>query len=266
MHDQSIDWIRLSPAITAGLGKGWQAVLSLPFDAKNLGILYTLDGEVYHPPYAGIHHRNELLAGPADGTLGFERFFGLGDVGMWSLKAGTSLPVGRTEEDPFTLAAQGLEHQHFQMGSGTFIPTVEARAVVSGLRLGGLTWAHVRLPFYENSKGYRPGAHYTGGLGATYRVTPKLNAVATTEYTYETQDAWAGDPSPSSGRRAVVFDLGGSWAAGERFTFSSLIRTTAWQQTLTDNHDDQLLQRFVATLGGSWTFGKGEAQAPAPSE
>jgi len=264
LHVQSIDWIRLSPAITAGLGKGWQALVSLPLDAKNMGIAYTIDGEPYDPLYAGIHHRDELLTGPADGTLAFERFFGLGEVGMWSFKAGTSVPVGPTEEDPYTLAAQGLEHQHFQMGTGTFIPTAGVRAVVSGLRVGGLAWAHGRFPFYENTKGYHPGAHYTGGVGATYRVTPKLNVVTTGEFAYETQDTWAGDPSPSSGRQAAVFDLGGSWTAGERFTFSSLIRTTVWQQSLTEADEDQLLQRFVATLGGSWTFGKDTA--PPPTE
>jgi hypothetical protein len=256
LHVQSIDWIRLSPAITAGLGKGWQGVVSFPLDAKNMGIAYTLDGDPYDPPYAGIHHRNELLAGPADGTLAFERFFGLGELGMWSLKAGTSLPVGRTEEDPYTLASAGLEHQHFQMGTGTFIPVAEASAVLAGLRLGGLAWVRGRFPVYANPHGYHPGAHYTAGAGATYRLTPKINAVVTTEYTLEAQDAWTDTASPSSGRQAVVFDLGGSWGVTDRFAFASLLRGTAWQKTLTENSEDQLLQRFIVTVGGSWTLGK----------
>ena len=262
-HDQTVDWLRISPGITAGLGKGWQGTAFIPFDAKKLGILYTLDGEVYHPPYEGIHHRNELLAGPADGTLGLERFFGLGDLGMWSLKATTSLPIGRTEEDPFALTLVGEEHQHFQMGTGTFIPSVEAKFVIPGLRIGALGWAATSQPLYENGKGYFPGARYNAGAGVTYRVTPDLNTVLSTEYAYETQDAWDGEPSPASGRQAVVIDVGASWSAMERLTLSSMLRITAWQVTMTDYHEDQLLQRLVATVGASWTFGEPDRSTAA---
>jgi hypothetical protein len=37
--------------------------------------------------------------------------------------------------------------------------------------------------------------------------------------------------------------------------FQAQVKTTAWQRNLSANDDDQLLQKFMGTIGVSWTRG-----------
>ena len=53
-------------------------------------------------PGADIHHRNETLQRPSDPWLLAHAARGAGPF-MLSLRAGVTLPLGRTEEDPFEL-------------------------------------------------------------------------------------------------------------------------------------------------------------------
>jgi hypothetical protein len=262
-HSQTISWMRVQPSIRVGLGKAWQAHLELPVDTKALGIAYALaDGTPYEPPYAGTHHRNETLFGLADPALGIKR------AGMWGevmLNSGFQLrlPLGETEEDPFSLAAEGIAHQHFQMGTGTVMPEASMDAVRMGMRWGWLAYGQGRLPLYENAKGYQPGRSATIGGGAIWRATPTLMTTLMIEGTHEGKDFWAGAPSPSSGRDmgVVSVGLGGplpeGW--GEGWTFDAALRTTVYQKTFAEDPGDQLTQRFVGVLGVSRTFGQAHA-------
>src|SRR5687767_13110119 len=68
VHDQKIDWFRADLGVFYGLGGGWQLGAGVPFDVRVLRIdYYDLAGEPYEPPYANIHHRDEVLWGPTDG-------------------------------------------------------------------------------------------------------------------------------------------------------------------------------------------------------
>ena len=70
------------------------------------------------------HHRNETYTGPRDTdillgyrTTGFlmENDFLMGYIG-------TTVPFGKTEENPWKLGDAGFEHLHIQFGTGTFNP------------------------------------------------------------------------------------------------------------------------------------------------
>jgi hypothetical protein len=101
-----------------------------------------------------------------------------GQRGEWSLAArgGVSIPLGRTEENPFELGRQRVRHQHIQFGTGTWNPLV-------GMSVGrhvGSTAVFVsglaRLVTTQNEHGYRAGHRYDVSLvadrplGASWRM------------------------------------------------------------------------------------------------
>lgn len=68
-------------------------------------------------PEGSIHHRNETLTGPGDPWLLLHAARGLG---AWTVAArgGISIPLGRTEPNPFELGHDGLAHQHSSSARG----------------------------------------------------------------------------------------------------------------------------------------------------
>lgn len=132
LHDLDQSWLRMRLGAGLGLGGGWQVGLELPFDLRAFDVTYTtLDGAPYDPPYDDIHHRDETLLGPADGELTLRRY-GRRErlvAGAW---LGLSLPLGRTEEDPFAAAEQGEWHQHTQLGAGLPLALLGASLVRGG--------------------------------------------------------------------------------------------------------------------------------------
>src|SRR5688572_32805371 len=104
-----------------GLPRGFGASLVLPLRLISTTIEYfDTDGMAVELTEPGIHHRNENVTGLGDPMLLGWYGRALGD---WRLtgRAGLSIPLGDTEEDPFALGDQGLAHQHIQMGTGTEI-------------------------------------------------------------------------------------------------------------------------------------------------
>ncbi len=253
-HDQHIGWVRLDPTLTFGLGGGWQASLSVPLDARVIDVDYELpDGSPYDPPYDDIHHRAETIAGPVDATLLGKRYVVVGDGAILGVGLGTTLPLGRTEEDPYALTEEGLRHQHVQLGTGTFVPMATVEGVLEGVRWGGLVWVTGRLPLYANTKGYEPGPTASVGLGPSFRVTPRIQVHATGEGSFEGPEKWSGTPYGS--RATVVGGLGAAWSVTPRVVVQAQTRVTAWQWTSHEDHDEgSAVQRLLGTVGVSWTF------------
>lgn len=252
-HDQRIAWFRLDPTLNVGLGGGWQASLSVPLDLRAVTVNYTLpDGTPYDPPYADIHHRTETLAGPTDATLLGKRYVQVGR-GIFGFGAGTTIPLGRTEEDPYALTEQGLRHEHMQLGTGTFVPVAALEGVVEGARWGGVAWLTGRLPLYANAKGYEPPASLSGGLGPTFRVTPKVQALATVEASAEGPERWSG--TPYGGRATAVVGAGANWSVSPRVVLQAQARVTAWQHMGHEDPDEgSAVQRVLGSVGVSWTL------------
>ncbi|MDP6934286.1 MAG: hypothetical protein QGG40_15275 [Myxococcota bacterium] len=248
-HEQGIVWFRLEPTINAGLGKGWQAHVSVPVDLRDLSIEYTdVDGNPFDPPYGNIHHRNEVLAGLADGKMDIQR---LTRSGSWTLgvSLGTSLPLGRIEEDPYALAALGLEHQHFQLGNGTFVPRAGTLAIRDGAPWGFLATAEGWWALYANSEGYTPSSGTLVAAGPTLDAGKNGQLMALGEVAYDAQDHWDGELNPQSGRLAARAGVGGLWPLGTGVVLQAQVRTTVAQMDLAEA---QFRQPLIATVGLSW--------------
>jgi len=255
MHHQGIQWLRTSLGVSLGLGKGWQLRTDIPLDLKLLTIDYSLDGEPYSPSYGGIHHRNETLFGLSDPKVFVQRFQGLPKDFVLGLHLGSSLPLGRTEENPFALAAQGKWHQHFQRGTGTFVPSGRMELFWMGLRWRAMGWFNGTLPLYPSTEGYQPGRSLSYGLTGVYRLTPETQLLALAEAAHLSADTWDGDASSTPGRDLAVFGVGGLHMLSPGLVLQGQVRVTAWQQTRALVPEDELVQRFLLTLGLSWSPG-----------
>jgi len=256
-HHQGVTMIRHQTSVSYGLGKGWQIFAQIPVDAKIMTIEYaTLDGRPYDPPYGDIHHRNETLMGLGDGRVEAQRFVRLSDGWVMGAGLGTTVPLGRTEENPFIAAQKSEEHQHMQMGSGTFDPTFSASSVWSGHQWGATLAASGSLALMENSKGYKPSSVIQVGGGPTYRFNAKFMAATDLTLTRENQAEWDGTPDYMSGRTALtggaalIYRLNPQWATMVQAQ-STLLQ---WSEA------SLIVQRFKGTIGISWTpQGKGKA-------
>jgi hypothetical protein len=124
IHDQDLAITEARLALDVGLTERFAASLVVPVRVISTSIVYR-DGagmpvQLTEP---SIHHRNETLTGFADPMLLGAATTTLAGT-RFTLRAGTSIPLGRTEDDPFALGDAGMEHEHIQMGTGTFNPVV----------------------------------------------------------------------------------------------------------------------------------------------
>ena len=87
----------------------------------------------------------------------------------------SSLPFGKTEEDPYALAADSQVHQHFQLGTGVFSPILSVNITRQFGRSGLLFRGHTRLSIYENSKGFMPGDIHGVTLGGWHKNHSKVD-------------------------------------------------------------------------------------------
>ena len=148
--------------------EAWAITAMLPFRVFSTTIQYTdLEGHPIVLDYPNIHHRDETLAGIADPWLTVRHTQSLGPVAV-DAQLGATIPLGRTEENPYRLGEEGRRHQHVQFGTGTVDPIAAASAsteVGAGISLFG--WGLGIFPLYENAKGYHAGIRWGAGLGAS---------------------------------------------------------------------------------------------------
>jgi len=164
-----------------------------------------------------IHERTERLTGVGDPTLAlhFAR-----EVGAYSVhvRAGTSIPLGGTVEDPHALGAIGQEHQHVQFGSGTFIPSVAVEVHRTFGPVTTLAFALAHLSLYENGHGFKAGHRLSGGIaGSTSFGLRAWTFGLGFEAHGETAERWHGEiPIDEGNEGRVDFLLGPN--AAYRFT------------------------------------------------
>ena len=252
-HHQSIDWFRLDSTVNIGLGRRWQASLGLPFDVRVLSIAYTtLEGDPYDPPYGDNHHRDEVLWGPTDGRATLWRYEAVGEHLVLGGGAGATLPLGKTEANPYALAAEGLPHEHFQLGSGTVDPLLSGLALWRGPRWGGWATLDARLPVYANAHGYRPPRSLSASLGPSFRAGRALQLVATVDGLHESPETWDGEAY--GGRQVLTGSLAALFTVSPALVLQAGGRATLAQRALTDDPDaEPLRQGLVLSLGLSWT-------------
>ncbi len=147
----------------------WLAVsAALPYRMVDVDVVHRDPGSgAPIPAPTTIHARTETVRGLGDASLGVHLARELGGFRLHA-RAGTSLPIGGTEEDPHLLGSIGQEHQHIQLGAGTFIPyaAVEVQRALAS-RVTVAAWALAHLSLYDNAEGFRASDRYSGGLSAS---------------------------------------------------------------------------------------------------
>ena len=187
-----------------------------------------------------IHHRNETYAGLSDSDLflGYKMrgLFKTGDVLFARL--GTTVPIGKTEENPWKLGDAGVEHLHIQFGTGTFNPIANLRyslPLYRGVMITGS--ARGMFPFYENSKTYQGPIELSYTAGFTYRFFDWLSFNGNYLGFYQSAAAWAGERDINTGLRYSMAALGMSLATLEGVSVSANVMFPLTQETLYDEGD-----------------------------
>jgi len=192
MHDQGLYPIELRASVEYGVTALLGVELQVPFRMVATTIEYTTPaGAAYEPLDRDVHHRDELVAGLADPWLLLR--IGHSFDGVWlAVRPGFSVPLGSTEKDPFELGDQGLQHQHIQLGTGTFDPllVLEASIPVAGMQLQ--LFAQGVLPLYENSYGYRAPWRVQGGTAVVAELLKAFSGKLGIEVLHEAEERWQG--------------------------------------------------------------------------
>jgi hypothetical protein len=192
MHDQRIYPGELRAIAEAGIVGGFGLELHAPFRIVGTTIKYTTpDGAPNVPLDPDVHHRDETLAGVGDPWL-LGRWGTILGGAIFTVRAGLSLPLGRTEPNPFVLGAEGLRHQHIQFGTGTFDPVggLEIAKAFRTMQLMG--YAQAQASLYENSHGFRAGPRFLGGVQAGKRLFGTFLGGAEVDVMHEGPERWDG--------------------------------------------------------------------------
>jgi hypothetical protein len=192
MHDQNLYPVELRASLEYGMTELLGLELQVPFRMVTTTIEYTTPaGDAYQPLDRDVHHRDEVVAGPADPWLLMR--IGHSFDGVWlAARPGVTLPLGKTEEDPFELGDQGLEHQHIQLGTGTFDPALVLEASVPIADLQLQLFVQGVVPLYENSHGYRAPWRVNGGSMVIAKLVDSLSGKLGLDAMHEAKEHWQG--------------------------------------------------------------------------
>jgi thiol-disulfide isomerase/thioredoxin len=254
LYDARVNLIetRLSAelALRSWLGVG----VALPFRVVTVDVTHR-DPDTREPvsPPDTIHARDETIAGIGDPSLLVHLAREAGGV-RFHVRAGTSVPLGRTEEDPFALGVNGLEHQHVQLGTGTFVPFV---AVEAQQRAGATmfsAWALAHASLYENREGFEAGDRYSGGLAASSALgLRRWSFTAGAELHAETAERWQGvvhEEEGNAGRVDLLAGAGVSWRPVRSLAVLAELKVPIYSEVV----GSQLDYPLVASFGVAGTF------------
>lgn len=185
-----------------------------------------------------IHHRNETYTGFADADVFVGHFirgaFKENDFLMGRI--GSTIPFGRTEENPWPLGDQGREHQHIQFGTGTFNPVGDIHYRLPVYRgLATNTSLRVKFPFYENDKTYRGSRELTYTAGLNYRLNEWLAFQAGYLGFYQTYAYWDGEFDINTGLTFGMASISTTISTPLNIPLSIALMLPLHQQTLYDD-------------------------------
>jgi hypothetical protein len=244
-HEVKLNVVRFDVGLKYRISQQWRLEAALPYEIKDqtAGIP---DIESVDDPdqkdamlrYQNIHHRNQTYRGISDMDilLGYNRQGILMENDSLTAKFGTTIPLGKTEDDPWKLGAMGKEHLHIQFGTGTFNPIGDLRYSIP--IYGGLAAnASVRgkVPFYENSKTYRGSWDVTYSAGLNYRLNDWLSVQTSYLGLYQSYAHWAGDIDINTGLQFSLASLGASIATPYNVPLSITLMLPIQQETLYDD-------------------------------
>jgi len=245
-HIVSLDFIRSEIAFEYAIKTNWTAWLRIPYDIK----IQTAIVEFVNPVTEfekeailrnrDIHHRTENYTGISDMRLLLSRCFNsfLSKRGRLDLAFGTSLPVGKTEENPLEATRQSLKHLHIQFGTGTFDPLLElhyAIGLTDELSLAAFTIN--KISFYQNSKNYQGPFESTSGLSFGYKLSNWLRPRLTLANFSQTRAKWDGEKDPNSGLISYNLTANLTLVLKNGLTITPGYRHPLTQRTLSDEGD-----------------------------
>ena len=151
-------------------------------------------------------------------------------------RIGTTIPFGKTEEDPWKLGDAGFEHLHIQFGTGTFNPVADLHYSLPLYKgLGVNASVRGKFPFYENSKTYRGSRELTYTAGLSYRFSDWLSLQAGYLGFYQAYAYWAGEQDINTGLRFSMASVGASIATPYNVPLSLMLMLPLSQETLYDD-------------------------------
>ncbi len=245
-HHVKLNIFRVDIGLKYQFGSQWMLEANIPYETKAQEATVEQIDPVTPEQWDAIvrngnnHHRNETYTGLADADIIFaHQFHGVFKANdFFTGRFGTTIPFGKTEEDPWKLGAAGLEHLHIQFGTGTFNPIVDLHyrlPLYKGLDVN----ASIRgkFPFYENSKTYRASREltYTGGLN--YRFNDWLSLQAGYLGFYQSYAYWAGELDINTGLLFSMACVGASIATPYNIPVSVSLVLPLSQKTLYEESD-----------------------------
>ena len=185
-----------------------------------------------------IHHRNETYRSISDMDLllGYTTHGILMQHDTLFAKFGTTLPFGKTEDDPWILGDKGLTHLHIQFGTGTFNPIGDIRYILPVY--GGLSGnfsVSGKYPFYENSKTYRGSWDITYTAGLNYIVNNWLTLQSSYLALYQSYALWDGEIDINTGLQFSLASFAASIATPYNVPLSITVMLPIQQETLYDD-------------------------------
>jgi thiol-disulfide isomerase/thioredoxin len=261
VHDQSLLITEARLALDVGLTRRFGFTLMAPIRMVNTSIRYVdMAGTEVQLVTPGIHHRNETVVGLAD-PLALFSYTRAQKGWQLTVRTGSTLPIGRTEDDPFALGDMGLAHQHIQMGTGTVNPVgvVELSRAWGPWRAGG--FALTQQVVYTNSKGYRAGDRYAGGLLVRRAMSKRWSLRGEANVQSETAEKWQGIVHTDDGNRGrfdVILGAGSTFAVAPKMSLDLAVKVPV----VTYAVGGQLDMPVIFEVGASWTIG-GPAKKPA---
>jgi hypothetical protein len=174
-HVVEMDFTRIQTQLDYRLNEPWGLTLRLPYDFKerSASVQYIDDPagqEQDMQDFLDLHHTDANLEGFSDASFlgSWHAHDCITERDLFSFSFGTSIPLGRTEDDPIAAGANAEAHEHVQFGTGTFDPLIETYYTRTVGDWSLSAFAIARLPVSENDKGYRGSRVTTLGFNALH--------------------------------------------------------------------------------------------------
>jgi hypothetical protein len=175
-----------------------------------------------------------MLVGLGDPKLMVQKILWMGQWGfMPSVSA--SIPLGKTEDNPYLRAQESQIHQHIQMGTGTVVPSVGVTVFRDEVHWGMLHSITQSLPFYENQYQYLPGRSTDWSIGYWRRLNTKLVLLAQTRGSHEDPEIWM--DLPYSGRDAIALNLTTFFRFHPKWELGLQLERNIWIQSRANEED-----------------------------
>ena len=261
-HHVILNIFRVDVGLKYQLNSQWTLEANVPYEAKVQEVTIEEIKPVSPTELEAItrnrdnHHRNETYTGPTDTDV----FLGYQTQGIFMTndflmgRIGTTVPLGKTEEDPWKLGNAGLEHLHIQFGTGTFNPIADLHysfPVYKGL--GANASIRGKLPLYANSKAYRGSREITYTAGLNYRFNDWLSFQTSYLGFYQSYAYWAGERDINTGLRFSMVSFGASVLTPYNLPLSITLMLPLHQETLYD--DSSALLEGVYEESDAFEFG-----------